>query len=45
MQITILLTELQQVKGKLAGLAVFPNTLCAATDCIHVSPTAAPRVQ
>lgn len=41
MQIAILLTELQQVK-KNSALAVFPNILCAATDCIHAFPTAAP---
>lgn len=45
MQIMILLTELQQVKRKLAALAEFPNILCAATDCIHVSLTAAPCMQ
>lgn len=36
----ILLTELQQVKRKLTALAVFPDTLCVASDCIPISPTA-----
>lgn len=41
----ILLTELQQVKKKLAALAVFPDTLCAAPDRIPISPTAVPCAQ
>lgn len=35
-------TKLQQVKRKLAALAVFPATLCASSDCIPISPTAVP---
>lgn len=30
---------------QLAALAAFPDTLGAATECVHVSPTAAPCVQ
>lgn len=43
--IMVLLTELQQVKRKLAALAVFFDLLCAASDCIPISPTAVPCAQ